>query len=362
MLNTSPEEGVIRVYGRIGKVIDASGHSSGISGSDFAAEMAHLQNICNKISIRYNSMGGSVVDGYSMYSSIVNCKVPTTSYIDGLAASTAGWCALAANKVVMSDIASFMIHGASGEPAEMVSLANGSIAKMLSNRSGMTLEETTDLMTKETFYRAFDPKDKAMLLDKKIVDEITSTGKKIKINKSESLENVANQYDKILKPKNMSNINTLLNISKNADESEQEVAITTLKNELAETKTKLADLEKEKTEKEAADKAALKSKAETLVNQAEKDKKILTAERASYLEQASASQSGFDFVSNVFSKLPSGKDAAKIFDVKNIKTHTGTEDRSTWTYKDWEQKDEAGLVNMYKNDPEAYKQLRTTLK
>lgn len=362
--NISEGVGEIRIYDQIGVSV-RNGKEAGISGSVFAAEMAHLNSVCNKINIRINSDGGSILDGYGIFASILNSKVETESFIDGVAASTAGWCALAANKCNIADYGSLMVHGASGpEDAELISLANGSIAKMLSNRTGMSEDETKNLMTKETWYKAFDKKDRDTLINKKLVDEIISTGKKIDKSKltNKSAGKLAEIYNSLNKT-NMSKINTLLKLRNDAEDSEQEQAIVKLNSELAEkttaldeVKNKLKALQDDIAAKETAAKEALKTKATEMVNKFKGS--MSDTEVATAIENASRDESSFQFISNILSKGTPGKTAAKVFDLKNVKNSKGeSEDRSTWSFTDWSKKDDKGLLKLKNENHEAFTEL-----
>ena len=67
--NISENEATILLYNQIGDSVDENGmYVSGISGSAFAYEMQYLQDKCKKINVRINSIGGNVLDGYSIVS------------------------------------------------------------------------------------------------------------------------------------------------------------------------------------------------------------------------------------------------------------------------------------------------------
>jgi len=357
--------GEIRIYDRIGVVVK-NGKEIGISGSVFANEMAYLKTVCNKINIRINSDGGSVLDGYAIFASIMNAGIETESFIDGVAASTAGWCALAANKCNIADYGSLMIHGATlieGDDNELVNLANGSISKMISNRTGMTEADVNNLMTKETWYKAFDKKDRDVLINKKFVDNIINTGKKVKVTLNQTA-GLAAVYNNLINPK-MSNINKLLKLANNAEVEEQETAIAGLTKEIANKDAELEVVKAElKTLKDAAIEAenkakeALKNRATEMVNKFEKEGKLSKDEVASTIENASKDEASFTFVSNLLSKVGNSKESKKPFRVENI----AGDDRSKWTYNDWEKKDLEGLTNMYNTDQEQFNELVKTRK
>jgi ATP-dependent protease ClpP protease subunit len=357
----SDKEGVICLYDQIGDSVDASGnYVYGISGSYFASEMQYLAQNCETISVRINSIGGSVLDGYSIVSAILNCPKLVNCYIDGLAASIAGVIAVAATKkVYMMDYGTLMLHNPQGgEDKKVLALIKDTLVTILSNRTNKTPEEIDALMNKETWMSAKEAMDHGM------IDEIVSSGKKIKIKKSESLYNMALIYNKALNTQNMTKINALLKISNNADESEQETAIVALQKELTDKNAEIATLSarlKEIEDKQAADelaaKEALKVKATNLANNLEKEGKITKAEVANMIENASKDEAAFEFVSNMASKLGNGKESKKPFDFKNVKPDGTTEDRSTWTFSDWSKKDDKGLLKMKNESPEQFTEL-----
>ena len=167
------------IYKEIGNSVDKNGNTTyGINGADFGSEMLYLQKYCKNITVRINSVGGSVLDGYGIAASIYNSTVPVTTIIDGLAASTALWCAAAGNIRKTVDFGSGMIHGSTGgEDQNVTMLVDKTISTQLSNRSGKTVEEITAMMQKETWLDASQMKEYGF------VDEIISTNKKVKIKK-----------------------------------------------------------------------------------------------------------------------------------------------------------------------------------
>lgn len=358
--NISNEEGVILIYKEIGTTVDKYGNISyGINGAEFGAEMLYLQNVCKNITVRINSIGGSVLDGYAIASSILNSKVPVTTIIDGLAASTALWCAAAGAKGQRKcmDYATGMIHGSTGaEDKQLQDLVDTSINTILSNRSNKNVEEIKSMMSTETWLNAGD------LLKGGFVDEVVSTGKKIKSSKN--LANMANVYNNLINPK-MSNINKLLKLANNAEVEEQETAIAGLTKEVADKNAELEAVKNElkalkdaneAREKEA--KEALRNRATEMVNKFEKEGKLSKDEVASTIENASKDEASFTFVSNLLSKVGNSKESKKPFRVENV----AGDDRSKWTYNDWEKKDLEGLTNMYKTDKEQFNELVKTRK
>lgn len=82
------------------------------SVDNFLWEFDYLVNYVNpsKIRIHINSVGGSVIDGMSVFSKIMDCPIPTECINDALAASMGSIIWAAGNELYMKDYALLMIH------------------------------------------------------------------------------------------------------------------------------------------------------------------------------------------------------------------------------------------------------------
>lgn len=81
------------------------------SAEDFISEMKWLESVgYEEIDILINSIGGSVVDGISIYSHITNSKVKCTTIIEGVAMSMGSIVWAAGDKLKMKDYGILMIH------------------------------------------------------------------------------------------------------------------------------------------------------------------------------------------------------------------------------------------------------------
>lgn len=355
--NVSENEATMLLYSQIGSSIDENGcYVGGISGSDFAYEMQYLQDKCSKINVRINSIGGSVLDGYSIVSAILNSKVPCDTYIDGLAASISGVIAMAGKKCYMADFGTLMLHNPSGgNDQNVLDLVKNTLVTIFEQRTKLTAEEISAMMDKETWLGA------AEALNMGLVDEIITSTKKIKISKSESLSNMAIIYNKIINKPNMEKITNVLKLSNEATEETIVSAIVEKDAKNAELQAELDRLngvvDEYKAKEEEAKKLAeqeKEAKAIELVENAIKEKKIAETEKDATIEMA---KNNFEFVANMISKINNVKDAVKVFDVKNIKTNKGNEDRSEWTIRDWEKKDAKGLAKIKNETPEIYTEM-----
>lgn len=353
--NISNGEGTILLYSQIGDSVDASGnYVYGISGSAFANEMQYLQDNCSKINVRINSIGGSVIDGYSIVSAILNSKVPCNTYIDGLAASISGVIAMAGKKCYMADFGTLMMHNPSGvTDTEVLALVKSTLVTILSNRTKLDEDTINKMMDAETWLSA------SQCLEMGVVDEIVSSNKKIKISKSESLSNMAIIYNKIINKPNMEKIQNVLKLSNEADEAaivaeieKKDNVNAELVKENEELKARLKVIDDAKKEAEEVAKKELETKAIELVENAIKEKKIAETEKDSTVALAIAN---FGAVENMLSKINNVKDAVKVFDIKNVKTDKS--DRANWTIRDYEKNDPKALAEIKNSTPEVYEQM-----
>ena len=134
-----------------------------------------LNNAGDKpINIHVNSEGGSVFDGFAIYSQLKQAKGKVTAYVDGLAASAASYLIAAADEVVMSDVAWIMIHNASGwtggdksalrKEADVLENIDNTIASIYAKRSGQySADYFLELMNEETWLDAEHARDYGMV-------------------------------------------------------------------------------------------------------------------------------------------------------------------------------------------------------
>ncbi|MBL6445662.1 Clp protease ClpP [Fulvivirga sp. 29W222] len=110
----------------------------------------------DKIYIRINSPGGSVLHGWSMVDVVMNSKIPTTAIVVGVAASMATTVMAAADKAVIMEHASLMIHNPF-DPTEVtehsspqVKIYAGQIATLYAKRWGKHKSQIMKIMAGAT--------------------------------------------------------------------------------------------------------------------------------------------------------------------------------------------------------------------
>lgn len=127
----------------------------GLTAKDFAAELKSLGRL-SELSVRINSMGGSVFDGFAIYNTLKDNPANVTVKIDGLAASIASVIAMAGDTIEIAENGFMMIH----EPlvmtygyerdhlqqAKMLGKLRDQGADIYSKRSGMTVAQANEIM------------------------------------------------------------------------------------------------------------------------------------------------------------------------------------------------------------------------
>lgn len=134
----------INIYGDIGE----SWWGESITAIQFVKDLALLD--VEKLTVRINSYGGSVSDGFAIYNAIKRHKAETTIAIDGVAVSIASLIAMSGDKVEMADNALMMIHApwayADGNAAALREAADtldkfaSAMSSSYSDKTGKTLE------------------------------------------------------------------------------------------------------------------------------------------------------------------------------------------------------------------------------
>ncbi len=129
--------------------------------------------------IEVNSSGGVVNTGSEIYTALRSYNGNVTAEVVGMAGSSASFCIMGANKIVMSPTAQMMIHKASlnfvsgnSDDLDRASDALKSIDKSIVNayvgKTGLSEEEILNLMQKETYMSAQEA------IDKGFADEVMS--------------------------------------------------------------------------------------------------------------------------------------------------------------------------------------------
>jgi ATP-dependent Clp endopeptidase proteolytic subunit ClpP len=163
--NKTTTSAEIVLYGAIG----ASWFEDSISAKQFSDMLKELPDTVTDISVRINSPGGDVFDGYTIATRLKQHKAKVTTYVDGLAASIASVIALAGDEVVMGENAQLMIHNSwtfsYGNASDFENVIerlrdiDQQLVSVYAKKTKMTRDEIKGMMDAETWISANDAVD-----------------------------------------------------------------------------------------------------------------------------------------------------------------------------------------------------------
>ena len=159
------------------------------SVQDFIWELDYLVDYIkpSKIRVHVNSVGGSVIEGMSVFAKLMDCPIPTECINDGLAASMGSIIWAAGNELYMKDYALIMIHNPFCESngAKEYNQATEAFTQQLKTiyvkRFGLPEDEVEDIMNGRdgddgTFLTASQAIEKGLIK----ADHIIETPKAVK--------------------------------------------------------------------------------------------------------------------------------------------------------------------------------------
>ena len=259
----------------------------GIDGAKFMEELLYLDTLNkSRIQVWINSPGGSVIDGYSIFSTILKTKTPVDTYAVGAVASISAVIFEAGRKRIMTDYSWLMYHNPFGsKDKNQLSTIKQSIVTMIAQRSGMSEVEVSKIMDRDTYLLP----EEALLLG--LCDSIDSTNKENtkylrKITDQNLFHIECNKVVNSLFPRNIINVNTInqmikvtmkLGLNDSAPEDSIVKAIEAIENRALKAEAEAEDLKKvtnkvkedgEDEKKKLLDKLA-KLEAEAAKNEAE---------------------------------------------------------------------------------------------
>lgn len=361
------DEPIMLILTQIGNTYDKEGNITecGICGADFCRELLLLDSVGKqRIQIWINSIGGNVVDGYSILGAMLRSKAKIDTYNIGVAASTAGWLFEAGRNRDMSDYSTWMGHNPrnaedDSEDSEICKKFRDSIITIISERTGTGLDETGAMLDKETYLTASE------CLALGFCDTITATSRQ-NIKRMKSAASIQDKYKLALEISNIAlptkkqimaevsnildiNITNKLGIDKDASVAMVVKEISQLQNALTieqgnrntaeealrvsnKEKTDLQmkydnlskEMDKLKNDMEEEDCKNREAAAKDMVNSFVDLGKIINKpeEIQSWVDDAKVSKEAFDKVKNRLTNLPVNKEAKKM-DVVNTLIDTG---------------------------------------
>lgn len=250
----------------------------GIDGALFQKELLYLDTLGKKrIQIWINSIGGVVMDGFSIASAILKTKTPVDTFNVGICASIAGVVFMCGRNRVAMDYSLLMIHKPTGGNDEKVlNLMQESLITMLTAKSGLTTEQVSLLMNATSWINADDCLQMGFATE---IEQTAETQKVTATNYAEIFTQANKITNRILNPitkKSMLKVTNKLGLNAEANEDSIVDAIEQMKNaDLAEKEALMAEMEQL-----AGAMTALKEKYDALMAQMEADKEASEIEDA----------------------------------------------------------------------------------
>ena len=151
---TADGEAEVSIYDEIG--------FGGVTAKSFLSELKKLSG--QRVHLRINSVGGSVVEGAAIYNALRRHKGGLVVHIDALAASMASVIAMAGDETLIADNALVMIHNPWGmtmgdadelrKEADILDKLKATLVNAYVRKTGMEAEQVAQMMDDETWLDA----------------------------------------------------------------------------------------------------------------------------------------------------------------------------------------------------------------
>lgn len=291
-----------------------------IVGSAFAEELYYWKSQGKDITVKINSGGGSVFDGWSIIDAIRENDAKTQCI--GVAASMAGVCLMFGKQGHRSayNFARIMIHAPRGGSKEFLEVVKGQFTDLLKSRTKFTEAEIKDIIDsgKDYFFTAYEAKQKG------IIDEVIETGKTVALTPNQLLDSRAMYmvYNSALQEEIQYKQDTEMEIFNKLfggkSDSENAIAAVQMKAEnekLTAEKTawateKAALEAKIKTLEDASKTVDVKAKAKELIEGAEKAGKLTFKDAAAKTTAIESATANYDFTKSLIESMPAKKTVA----------------------------------------------------
>jgi len=338
----------------------SSDPAKGITGDMFTKEHDALVDAgVTDLLVTINSTGGNTFQGWEIFSTIAGSPMNTETQVVGVSASMAGVISQAGNKRSIKSNALFHAH--SPRPEKGAKVGAGVLMQVYNQIKTVFVENTVldengvdGILDGETFFDAVTAKENGLF------DEIIPTTGRVpefdKTMNAHDIMDVVNAFENtpdpavsgtIQKNGKMSQINELLKLSADANESSTIEAIQNLQTSVADLESKNAGLIQEV---ENANKAVEKLQGE---NQAMKTAKveqiIANAIDAGKIEADNADvwkAMEIDQLENLLATIPSKPANAKAPEIVSTENKIDNVENASWNFEQWSQNDPAGLEKM----------------
>lgn len=165
----------VMIFGEIG--------GCGVSAADFTSQLSAIPED-NAITVRINSNGGSVTEGYAIYNALKR-RANVTTIVEGIAASMASVIMLAGSKIQANANSLIVIHnpllmGATGNAEELRKMASDiekigtQIAGIYATATGKSEADVKAAMDFETMFTAEEAKEWGLIHE--VISDTDSSG------------------------------------------------------------------------------------------------------------------------------------------------------------------------------------------
>jgi ATP-dependent Clp protease protease subunit len=230
-----------------------------IRGRDVAAEILYLDSIgAEVIKERINTIGGTVIDAFSIVSANISCKCEIHTVNEGVADSSGSFILASGNKRSAFDFATMLVHNVSYDGVMLEDMEDSklknelmvmrdSIVTILSNNSNQTPEEVKEMMNESKRMTAKEAKKFGF------IDEIIKSDNTPKIVENMSMAELMNvcKIEETLKIDNTMDIKELENKVENLNGqiTAKDDTISSLENKVTEKDAKIEEVENKLTAK-----------------------------------------------------------------------------------------------------------------
>lgn len=353
--NPIPE---ILLYGYIGTGKDM------ISAEAFQKAFEPLAAKHPEMYIRMNTNGGSIFDGLLIHDTIADSKCKTIGVVEGVAASMGAIIFQACKERKMRKNARLMTHPAQGgyegeiegmrAYADMMEQEQGKITDVLIARTGQSKEVVASWLKPGSMKWI----GSSEALELNLCDEVLPNGAKIPNNAFKGeLQEIINSYNeqlidntndmkKILIPALAVNIPALAAMT---DETPDQTVLSEIQNAFTAKDTEIANLK-------AQIKSNTDAQMKALLDDAENEGKITKAQRPGWETMLTNS---FTEASAALAGIPKRIDVNKVIadNKKSTDPSNAAKGSEAWTYREWEQKNPKGLLEMKNTDFDAFNAL-----
>lgn len=347
-----------KILDLIGFYTDEYGNVKGVDGLTFVKEIDSLiASGVKYIDITINSEGGSVSDGYSIFSAIQNANqlgVKVDTYVKGAAASMAGIIAMAGRKKYIMDYGFFMLHNPSidsenlsEKDKEILNIIKTSLTNIFIGKTGIDAATIENMMNEETWMSP------DIAVSKGFFDEVIASGLKIAANGNvlSNYRYICNQLIIDKKIKNEMEDKNKVEEVKQINAMTEELNL--MKSELEKIKNEKEELEKRLAEKEAAEIEANKQAATEFVVNSIKEGLLPEETKEESLSVAISNLASFK---NIVNSMPK-KNVAHKLPKLGVENKT-TKAEPTLDYYELDTQNPQEFKRLMEEEPEKFQQLK----